>query len=125
MITYTIREIEPDRIYRVEEEINAWQQEFKFLVRDVICSAEFELDFKPLEAAKLWTCEKVDRLKEHIWGRWKLEMPRGSLQVLLSEYRNIWEGVWVEYLRNERTATVRHFREANIGAGYGMNLGGY
>jgi hypothetical protein len=106
LVTYTLREIEPDRIRRVEEEIDAWQQEVTFLVRDIICSAEFELDFKPLEAAKLWAFEKVDRLKEHIWGRRRLEIPKGSLQDLLSEYRKVWEGVWVGYLRDERTARV-------------------
>lgn len=113
LVTYTLCEIEQDRIPRVEEEMNAWQQEIVGLVRDIICLAEFELDFALLEAAKIWTFEKVDRLREHVWGRRKLEMPKGSLQMFLSEYRKVWEGVWIGYLKDEKAAWGRMLQAAS------------
>lgn len=106
LVTYAMRDTEQDLTRRIEDEINAWQYEVVLLVKDIICFADFELDFTPLEKAKLWTFGQAHQLKEHIWGRTKLEMPKGSLQVLLSEYRKIWEGVWVGYLQDQRVALM-------------------
>lgn len=101
LVTYTMRPIDQDRIWGIEEEINKWQQEIIFLMKNVICSAHFELDFSPLERAKNWSLLMADKVRDHIWGITRLEMPKGTLQMLLSEYRMAWERVWQGYLRDQ------------------------
>lgn len=103
-----MRPIDQDRIMGIEDELNNWQQEILFLMKDVICSAQFELDFSPLEAAKKCSLQMADRVRDHIWGITKMEMPKGALQMLLSAYRMAWEGVWQGYLRDQ-TATQHMF----------------
>ena len=118
-----MREVEQDSILGIEEDINSWQQEVILLVKDVICSSEFELDFGLLEVVKMWTFEKVNQLKEHIRGRMKLEMPKGRLQELMFEFRKAWEGVWLGYLEDQRNARGGFFQTANFGVECSTGLG--
>lgn len=87
LVTYTMREVEPDRIPALVEKVNVWRQDLISLVKGVVCAAEFELNFVPLEMAKLWAFEKADLLQEHIRGGEKLKWPRGRLQELMFEFR--------------------------------------
>jgi len=99
-----MHDIEKNRVQAIEKEINDWQQEVLSLVQDVICSSDFELDFTHLDKAKAWTFEMAKQLKEHIWRRMRLEMPKGRLQVLKKEFRMCWEEVWKGFMVDQRRA---------------------
>jgi len=102
LVTYTKHEVEQDRVPGIEAEIDVWQREITFLVKDVICSAQFELDFTSLDKVEAWTFEMTNRFKEHIWERIKLDMPKGRLQNLMVEFRKAWEEVWKGFLRDRK-----------------------
>ena len=79
-----------------------------FLIRDLICKARFELDFGPLERAKEWCFGWVERLRDHIAGGRRLDpLRREKLHGIAGEYRILWEGVWVGYMKDEIAARIR------------------
>ncbi|KAH8597946.1 hypothetical protein B0O99DRAFT_483464, partial [Bisporella sp. PMI_857] len=103
IVTYAMREFEAEGLCKIEDGINSWVRNIGVFTTHLLCSAQkFELNILPLEEVKRWTSEMSKQLMDHVQGHKKLEMPRGRLQALLTEFRWCWEAVWLGYLRDEK-----------------------
>ena len=107
LVTYAMRVSGTDQdTQRIENEIHGWQREVACFANHVLCSAVmFELRARPLDEVKRWAAEMSKQLADHVRGVKKLEMPKGRLQVLLTEFRRAWELVWIGFLEDERNPT--------------------
>jgi len=109
LVTYAMRAVDTDQTQTIENEIHSWQREVACFANHVLCSAVlFELRVRPLDDVKMWSTEMSKQLVDHIRGFKTLEMPRGRLQVLLSEFRRAWESVWLGFIEDEKDAAAQY-----------------
>ena len=109
LVTYAMRPLETDQTQVIENEIHGWQREVACFANHVLCSAlTFELRVRPLDEVRRWATEMSKQLAEHVQGVKRLDMPKGRLQVLLTEFRRAWELVWIGFLEDERDPSAQY-----------------
>lgn len=104
LVTYTMREIEQDRLQEIRVEIINWGASAGDIASE-LQSTSVLLGIKNFNAQnfdnlKHWKDGMVDQLIRHVYGTTKMVMPSGRLADLMLEYRKMWERVWLGFLED-------------------------
>lgn len=78
-------------------EIDVWGALVCDLVADVAMMTNNGKVAAAIDNVQLWSAEIIRQLKGHICGFELLVMPKGRSRELGSDFRKVWESVWVVY----------------------------
>ncbi|CZR51605.1 uncharacterized protein PAC_01482 [Phialocephala subalpina] len=89
LINYVLRAIEQDDIEQIQKNLEVWETQVHNLAATIG-------DGEALSNLRSWTSRTKRQLWEHVVGIQKMEMWPGKSKELVSEFRKLWEAVWVE-----------------------------
>lgn len=97
LINYVLRAIDQDDIQQIQKDLEAWETQVHNLAATI-----GESD--ALANLRSWTSRVKRQLWEHVVGMQKMEMWPGRSKELVSEFRKLWEAVWIKCVSMKKTA---------------------
>ncbi|KAE8441715.1 hypothetical protein EG329_004544 [Mollisiaceae sp. DMI_Dod_QoI] len=97
LINYALRDIQEDNIEQIQKELTTWEAQVHNLATAVG-------DTDALLHLRSWASKMMQQLWEHVSGLQKMEMPPGRSKEFVSEFRKLWEAVWVRCVLMKSTA---------------------
>ncbi|KAF8853151.1 hypothetical protein BDZ45DRAFT_564576, partial [Acephala macrosclerotiorum] len=89
LINYVLRAIQQEDIEQIQKDLEAWEIQVHNLVATIG-------DGDALASLRSRTSRMKTQIWEHVVGMQKMEMWPGRSKELVSEFRKLWETVWVD-----------------------------
>ncbi|KUJ23445.1 uncharacterized protein LY89DRAFT_755348 [Mollisia scopiformis] len=88
LINYALREIPQDSMEQARKGMEAWETEVNNLTMTIGSN-------EALEQLRSWSSDMMRQLWQHVLGVQKMKMPPGRTKELTSQFRKLWEVVWI------------------------------
>lgn len=101
LINYGLRDIQQDSTDQIKKDLELWETQVHNLAMTIG-------DDEVLEHLRSWASNTMKQLWEHVVGTHKMDLPPGRAKELASEFRKLWEAVWIKCILAKGSASRDH-----------------
>jgi hypothetical protein len=99
LVNYVLRDVEQESFKQIQKDLQTWETRVNNLAMTLG-------DNEVLGRLRAWTSRITRQLWEHVTGVENMEMPPGRMKELISEFRKLWEDVWVRCVSMKDSAML-------------------